>query len=372
MFAIPMKKIAKRIQDTRRRTHNMPEDMAKEEIEAEIERGWEETMGKAERYVQGAHILKLGGYFSTMSMGNWHTLCEAAGVELIPSRVVAVINPIHAFDMSMNGVTETNVEMLQQIANGIQDIADDEIIRFDTCASSAIKVAMTLGRDTGATPSATGWFRKDDTVLPELPDERILSQLMENPENSSPVWVRKWVEPVMMKGDARAGYQAAMMPGHELAEDEEMPEGAGDLFPCEWRVFVKNGKVTAIGNYYPQIARGETPEDEKIALEMADQAREAAERLIEQITELKAVPHHPRYEHRDGFDPDAIHFSLDFIEVEDEITPTGRRLVMIEGGPAHLRAPAWGAHPVSFGTAKEPEGVALSTTDIRPLSALDA
>ena len=373
MFAMPMKKLGERIRAVAARSHNMPEDMRKAAIQDEIDAGWNETMGKAETYVQGAHILEHGGYFSTLSLGNWHTLCEAADVEVVPARVVAVINPIHAFDIHMNGVSDSNIEMLQKISNGIQDIAEDEILRFDSCISSIIKVQMTLGRDSGAVPSVTGWFRTPDgTVLPELHDERIVPVLMEDPQNAAPVWARKWIPPVMMQGNARAGYQTAMQPEHQLAEGDDLPAGAGDLFPCEWRVFVKDGAVKAIGNYYPQIARGTDPEDEKAALAMAAEAREMAERLIAKIHELAAIPHHPRYELRDGFNPDGMHFSLDFLEVEDSTRPSGRRLVMLEGGPAHLRAPNWGAHPVSFGTAREPEGLALSSTDIRPLTVLDA
>lgn len=375
MFAMPMAKINAAIKSVAARTHNMPEDMRKAEIESVIEDGWNRVMAKAESYVQGDHIVQHGGYFSTVSMGNWHTLCQAAGVDLIPSRVVAVINPVEPFDVMMNGVNERNMGFLHQIANGIQDIADDEIIRFDSCASGDLKSELTLGRDTGSVTNWRGWRRTAaGHAMPDLPDERIVTQMMEDPQNGSPVWVRKWVEPIMMEGDATAGYRSAVLPGDPgaLGDDQELPQGAGTLFPAEWRVFVRSGEVVAVGNYYPQIARGATPEDEVIALAMVAEAKAAAERLIAKMVDVKAIPHHPKYEDRDGFDADGVHFSLDFLEVADESTATGRRLIMIEGGPAHLRAPNWGAHPVSFGTSEEPSGIALSVTDIRPRTALDA
>lgn len=373
MFAMPMKAISERVRRVSQRTHNMPEEMRKAEIEAELERNWKEAMSKAENYVQGAHILERGGHFSALSLGNWEVLCEAAGVELIPSRLAGVINPVMILDVAMNGIKDHWMAEMQKFLGGLQDIADDEILRFDTSAAGALKQAMTLGRADGAVPAWQGWHRNENgVVFPEFQDDRLIEQMMENPENHAPVWIRKWIEPVMMEGDARTGYQAAMMPEHRLEEGQELPEGAGNLFPCEWRVFVKNGEVVAVGNYYTQIARGTTPEDEEIALKMAGQARAAAETLIARIREANAIPHHPKYEMRDGFDPDGIHFSLDFIEARDDEAPMGRRLVMIEGGPAHLRNPNWGAHPVSFGVKKEPEGLALSITDIRPLSTIDA
>jgi hypothetical protein len=372
MFAMPMHKIAQRIKDRVARTHNMPEDMKNAEIEAELEAGWQEIMGKAEKYVQGRFVLENGGWFSTMSLGNWVTLCEAAGVEMIPTRFATTLNPVMVFDMTMNGFSEKWLPDLQKITGDIQSIQDDEILRFDTSAPTEVKSVMTLGRDSGAVPAWKGYSRNDAGVaFPILQDERLSNLVMENPENSSPVWIRKWVEPVMMKGDRDVGYQSAVMPADRMPEGQTLPEGAGDLFPCEWRVYVKNGKISAISNYYTSIARGETAEDEVIALEMARQCRMATEALLAKIDEVGAIPHHPMYEHRDDFDADAVHFSLDFIEARDDAAPMGRRLMMIEGGPAHLRNPNWGAHPTCFGVNLDPEGLALSINDIRPLSALD-
>lgn len=373
MLSMPLKKISERIAALSQRTHNQPEEMRRDAIEAELERGWQETMGKAERYVQGANILKAGGWFSTMSLGNWSTLCEAAGVEMVPSRLGAVVNPVMIYDIATTGKIERWMDDLQAFLGGFQDIAEDEIVRFDTSAPTEVKAVMTLGRDTGATPAWKGYSRNDaGIVFPNFRDKRLVDNLMANPENSSPVWIRKWVEPVMMKGCRDTGWQRAAMPEDRLAEGEHLPEGAGDLFPCEWRVYVEGGEIIAISNYYTAIDRGLTAEDESIALEMANQARQATNRLIELLREVGGVPHHPMYEHRDGFDPDGMHFTLDFMEARDDAAQMGRRLVMLEGGPAHLRNPNWGAHPCCFGPARKPVGLALSADDIRPLSALDS
>jgi hypothetical protein len=293
---------------------------------------------------------------------------------VIPSRLACVVDPVFLLDVSMNGLRDNRMDEMQSFLGGFQDIEDDEIVRFDSCASSELKSEITLGRATGTIPDNRGYTRKGEIVFPDFQNDRIIEQTMEDPQNQAPVWIRKWVEPVMMEGDATAGYRSAVPAGHpgELAEDEYLPEGAGTLFPCEWRVFVKNGEVSAVGNYYPQISRGDTPEDEEIALAMVTQARDAARRLIQEIKTANAIPHHPRYELRKGFDPDGIHFSLDFVEVSDDAAPMGRRLVMIEGGPAHLRGPIWGAHPVSFGTSVEPVGIALSLSDIRSRADLES
>jgi hypothetical protein len=373
MFSIPMKKTHERIAGLRQRIHNMPEDMQRAEIDAELEKNWNEVMGKAEKYVQGQNILANGGWFSTMSLGNWVTLCAEAGVEIVPSRLGAVINPLMIFDISMNGMTDRQMEAFSTFLQGFQDIAEDEIIRFDTSAPGEVKAIMALGRDSGASPAWKGYTRNETgIVFPKVTDERLVTNLMENPENASPVWIRKWIEPVMMQGCRDTGYQNAVIPEDRMAEGETLPEGTGDLFPCEWRVYVENGEIQAISNYYTAIDRGASEEDERTALAMAAEAKRATEALLTVIRETGAIPHHPRYEHRDGFDADGIHFSLDFLEARDDSAPMGRRLVMIEGGPAHLRNPNWGAHPTCFGVSTPPAGLALSVDDIRPLSALDA
>jgi len=372
MLSMPLHKIAARIRERVARTHNMPKEMARIEIEAEIERGWAETMGKAEKYVQGRFLVERGGWFSAMSLGNWITLCEEADVEMIPSRFAGMLNPVLVFDMTMNGFSEKWMDDLQHIAGAIQDIGEDEILRFDTSAPTEVKAIMTLGRDSGAAPAWRGYTRNAAGIaFPVLRDKRLADTLMSNPEDRSPLWIRKWVEPVMMSGDRNKGYQSAVMPEHRISEGQSLPEGTGNLFPCEWRVYVKNGEITAISNYYTSIARGTDAQDEQIALAMARQCRVQTRKLLDVIARTGAVPHHPMYEHRDGLDPDAIHFSLDFIEARDDSAPMGRRLMMIEGGPAHLRNPNWGAHPTCFGVAQEPEGLALSIDDIRALSALD-
>lgn len=367
MLSMPLAKIQQRIKDRLARSHNLPKEIQDAAIQEELDRGWEETMGKAENYRQGANILREGGHFSTMSLGNWLTLCEVAGVPMVPTRFAAAVNPVMVFALSQGHDPAPFMDDLQTFLPAFQDIGDNEIVRFDTSAPTEVKAVMTLGRDTGATPAWKGYTRNDNgIVFPQMHDERLVTLLMENPENSSPVWIREWVEPVMMTGDRNTGWQRAVMPADRMAEGQSLPEGAGNQFPCEWRVYVKNGEVVAISNYYTAIDRG-VGDDEPIALAMAQEAKTHADALLAVLKEHNAIPHHPMYEHRDDLDPDAVHFSLDFLEVADEAAPMGRRLVMLEGGPAHLRNPNWGAHPCCFGPSQDPKGLALSADDIRPL-----
>lgn len=92
-----------------------------------------------------------------------------------------------------------------------------------------------------------------------------------------------------------------------------------------------------------------------------------AQRMIDAVREAGAVAHHPQYEDhlRKGVDPDGGHFTIDFMEAEDASAPFGRRIVMVDAGVGHLRNPPFGAHPVSFGGDKDPEGVAFGLGDVR-------
>lgn len=380
MFALPVQALNDRLRALHRRLHNMPEDMARETLEAHLEETWQDAMGKAERYAEGPQILEAGGHFSTMSLGNWLTVAHAAGLPAVPTRLAGVVDPLMVFDIARNGVSEKWMAPMQELLGGVQDIRDDQIVRFDACATAALKGAMTEGRGTGdAGAPVRGWRRTEaGVVMIDLADDRLVHHLMENPANASPVWVRDWVSAAMRPGDPALGLTRAAPSAAQTLSDEEAPAGERALYPCEWRVFVQDGRVIAVGNYYPQIHRGMTadgapdPDDAARARRMAGQARDATDRVLAVLRDHGAIPHHPKYEMRDGFDPDGMHFSLDFIEVADDDAPDGRRLMLLEGGPAHLRAPNWGAHPVSFGLTQAPRGYAPGLDDVQPLTVLDA
>jgi len=370
MLPMSLKPIEDRIRALVARTHNLTKEMREAALKEEIEKGWRDSMGKAERYVRGVYILERGGHFNTLSLGNWVTVAEAAGIETIPTRLACVVDPVMLMQVAMHGVSDTSLDGMSKFIGSLQSMREDEILRFDPCAAGEFKQIFAFGRADNGLPPFTGIARTEHGIFPVLEDQRLLDQFIGNPENEMPVWLRRWVAPVMMEGDARVGHMVANLPEHRPGPDDEMPRGTGNLYPCEWRVFVLHGEIAAIGNYYPQISRGHTEEDLAVALRMAAEARAATSRIISLIRDCGAIPHHPRYEMREGFDPDAIHFSIDFIEAEDADAPDGRRLVLLEGGPAHLRHPHWGANPVSFGTEAAPAGLALGPGNIRPLESL--
>ncbi|MFG6080311.1 hypothetical protein ACEUZ9_000861 [Paracoccus litorisediminis] len=407
MFSLPQTLVNRSIRALRDRLGNLPEAEFRTEFERGMEAGWQDLMGKAERYVQGQHILEKGGHFSSASCGNWFLIADAAGVERIPGRVVAVISPVMmlAADAALGSGDDVKIEdflknygdQFNAFVNAIQGLGENEMIRYDTAADGRLKAEIALGRSDGTIPEFRGYrLAGHGFKLPEF-DERILRTLLENPEDSSPVWAREWLTPRMRTGDrsnafsyslnvadvARASdplngdaAEAAIRVEESRAEFGDLASN-GNLFPCEWRVFVKGGEVVGVGNYYTQVSRARDSRDEIDAAAAALEVKALAESMIEVIRERGAIPHHPQYENParrnfgKGFDPDGLHFSVDFMEVEDLRVPFGRRLVLVDAGVAHLRAPAFGVHPVSFGAERDPEGVAFGLGDVRSFEVVE-
>lgn len=397
MFSLPSLAVTRKILQLRNRFGNLPEDEMREAMEEGMETQWDALMSKAESYVQGEEVLEKGGHFSAASCGNWFLIADAAGVERVPGRVVSVISSTLVMSAYMNLMNakdeaqraaffEAHGDEFGRFFNDLQVVEEDEVLRFDTGADGRLKHELAFGRENGLIPEFKGYQRRDGVVVPDF-DERIVDHAMANPENQSPVWARKWVELAMLEGDREQGFiytlnksdmERAMDPmsdeqnSGDIGVDEEQVSYAGapetgNKFPREWRVFVKNGEIRAIGNYYTQIARARTAEDEQDAAQAVVDVHEAASRMLAIIKEKVAIPHHPQYEDptRKDFDPDAIHFTIDFAEVVDPEHPLGRRVVLMDAGVGHLRNPPFGANPVSFGSRQEPEGVAFAFGDVR-------
>lgn len=379
MFSLDHSLVRRRMRDLLARLGNLPAEQRDERIREHLESDWGEMAGKAERYVQGEDVLTKGGHFSAMSCGNWFLVADAAGVERVPARAISVVNPVMLLAMasdliggdeaSVNRFFAAHGDEFARFVNDLQGIGPNEILRYDAAASAALKAEMAIGRADGLIPAYRGYRKRGAAVFPDI-DERVLNATLSAAENSVSVWAREWVKPRMMEGDRDSAiiYERAGPDGQGVearAVSLGVVESAGRLFPREWRAFVKNGQVAAVGNYYTQIRRAATEEDEADAACAAMEVRLAAEAVIQTLRDSGAVPHHPQYEMRDGLDPDAVHFTLDFMEVPDESADFGRRLVLVDAGVAHLRAPAFGAHPVSFGHEREPEGVAFGFGDVR-------
>jgi len=344
------------VADLRKRFHNMPEKMKKEALrealEARLGKAFDEATAKSHAYVAGENLLRprdTPGHFNTMSLGNWMTLCRRAGVQAVPARLAGVLNPLAAFSLSTGSgdrLGEEDRRALAGISAALAQADPSDVLRWDAGMGEQIKV---FGQASLApVGEARGWTEIDAAAgeargrvrLPVFTGERLANMFLAwpdpNPHNGMPCWIRTWT-------DARR-------------IDAVAPDGEAILTPVEWRVYVRDGSPVAVSSFYPSLADGLSDLD-RAEISMA---LDAARAVIGLMEDLRITPHHPRYERRRDLDPDAVHFSLDFLSLAHS-SESAPAIAMLEGGPAHLRHPHFGAHPCCFGTGQdgiEPRGVA--------------
>lgn len=327
----------------KQRFHNMPDDMRREAMEQAME----ETVGKAfdaatakcHHYAAGANLLEPRdrlAHFNTLSLGNWMELCHSAGIACVPARLAGVMRPTAAFGLSMGDVdtmTEADRAALSDISAALAGAGPNDVLRWDAGMGERIKV---FGQASLAPiGEARGWAEtQEGHRLPVFGSERLSNMFLAwpdpNPHNGMPCWIRPWT-------DARRIPAIA-------------PDGEDILTPVEWRVYVRDGEPVAVSSFYPSLADAPGDRDlEEMAL-----ALDATRNLLGLMKEARLAPHHPRYELRDDLDPDAVHFTVDFLALPGEQAS----ILMLEAGPAHLRNPNFGASPCCFGPSIPPRGIA--------------
>ena len=284
--------------------------------------------------------------FCPISLTDWLRLAERAGVPHVPGVEVAVFE---RDDLRHHEYVGPHQKRLDAVYRQIADAAKPgTMMRWDCCASSNLKAAMSKGAKLEAI---------DDAVRNGLPlDARLLDILNDWPRLHVPVVRRPWLTNIARHN----GY------------------------PVEYRAFVRNGRVRAISAYYVQ-----TPlrrDDDELR-----QIRLLASALADAMEPPYEWPIHARAEHAaaviaekmklaigpktgrtddDRLDPNRPNCTMDFAVTTDQDAATSttredhdtRRVLFLEGGPP----PEMGAHPCCFSNPPL-EGVKLAADDEPPL-----
>ena len=332
-----------RFLDLARRLHNRPTA----ERDAELGRYLEESFDSAVRpsvdYLRGGELVEdyearrtsgMVARFDALSLGNWLTIAEAAGLPHVPASFLGEPGIVELLSLAAGRMKLDESKGLAEARERLEEIGAASpgmrsILRADMAAPAALKASIGSSQEAAAAlpdecgPDARG-PSAEEQLIALAADPRVLDQLLSVPHERVPLWLRPWVEP-----RRRAG-------------------GDGGAWPCEWRVFVSGGRIVAVSNYYPQAPAEET-EWEAICGRVV----EASHRLLAALGVLALVPHHPRMIGRPDVAEGQVYCSFDFLEDE-----TGE-LLLLEAGPGHFRDPPWGAHPCCFGTERRPQGVAL-------------
>lgn len=248
--------------------------------------------------------------FPAESLSAWIELAKEADIEYIPAQAVCNLPIISIFHQDEESAEQWNV-----IHQAIKDLKPDEMMRMDFGSGMLLKHVM-MDLQSSLNTEFPNWRACID---PE--DIRIYDLASQYASESVPVLIRPWIEARM----------------HEAA-------------PVEYRVFVRNGQIEGIANYYYQR---DLPDDARTEEEVIQIIRSATQLL--ETTREKALPYRQEHDrHPDCFEADAIHCTMDFLVDRDG------KVLFLEAGPAF----GAGAHPCAFaGHSKiKPVGVALSAS----------
>ena len=332
--------------------------------------------------------LESGGDFDVCDLRIWLALAERAGVPFIEAKEILSLtdNELDAilpkmklgnvlggkFDHAMQRASEHLLksganETLSQIdgpeifnktpdakkiaafreamESVLFDIPSSWMVRTHLGGSSLLKSLVGTGlmekgddvaRIAEGVSIGAGWFQAGNHRLIDFADRRFLEMAAGGHKPVTHYLARPWHTP------------GRFHQGEDLHRANSPLAGPGK-WPAEWRVFIRNGTVTGVANYYGWTGEGPTPENCWNAIEAAALGQKIAdcatslglvgrfmrtEALRARVADTPAVA-----QAFAAFDPDGLHCTLDFLEGEDG-------LILLEGGPGHL--PGGGAHPCAF------------------------
>lgn len=319
------------------------------------------------------------GTFDSCDLRHWIVLAEMAGVPVIPAREIlaldgdemaALTGPVQIPDQVMDRIRKglrmafpapsghaeepasaREVERIRQRAvEKTLDAGDlippGHVVRTAICGPNTMKALAGTGtlrdQDTAAAFDGVtvgcGWVREGNRTRIDVTDERFVALQARGHEDTFRFLIRPWFE----AGRRNEGIDPHFGTGPNAAQS----------WPAEWRVYVRNGEVVAVGNYYAWA--GSVDSD---AARGALKAKRAAEKILDVMRERGVEPvttdlfisHWHKgsgevseileYQNRE-FPLEDLHFTLDFIEGVDG------EAVLLEGGPPHL--PTGLAHPTAF------------------------
>ena len=324
--------------------------------------------------------------FDACDLRVWLKLADMAGVSSVPAKVVAELSepelevllgqfqiPAHIRDnitkplveglqdasedalSEMSGFIEeffpettpavNAAEVFARVESALDEIPASWMVRTQYCGSNNLKALVGTGLMEKADDTAMvapqveiggGWVRKGNRRIIDFSDPRFLELGIGGHKPGTTYLARPWIKP------------ARCHEGEDLHRANSPFAGPG-RWPSEWRVFVKNGQVTGVANYYGWTGQGATPENAWHAIEAAAMAQQIADKGTELGLSGRYMPHvaiwNSTYDHpqvkafKTEWPEGGLHCTLDFYEGEDG-------MVLLEGGPGHM--PNGGAHPCAF------------------------
>jgi hypothetical protein len=360
-----------------------------------------ETMAWADALANSwtqAEAIDRGGAFDGCDLRVYLALAERAGVPFVPARTILTLDedelsvlsgqvPVPGFVASAlaRGLTRVfgaadadapapvaldREALVAKLFDAMDDVPSNWMVRSHIAGPSTLKALagsglIDHGDDVvGASQGfavGPGWVQQGNRRMVDAANARYVELFPQGHGTTIAYLARPWVA---------AGRRAEGPDPHRHGT----PFAGKGSWPCEWRVFVENGRVTGVASYYAWTGAA-SPLNARKALEAAT----LAQKMVDAGVALKLSPASMDIElakrakeggatlpapHQDTLDRFGTGFSctLDFLEGADG-------MVFLEGGPAHM--PIGGGHPCAFagvgrsgpGTMCRTEGVALRLMD---------
>lgn len=261
--------------------------------------------------------------FNCLSLPAWLEIAKRANIAYIPARPLAEMD-VDAFIQASDDQESEEGRLYHEFHKQIvRDLKDGEMIRMEQVAPIEIKSELSAGRDMNS-----GLFdTPDGNRLLDLHEDRYYMTLKDLGADKLRAFARPIIQPMMFP-----------------ATDSSIDDG---LWPVEFRVFIQNGEITGVSNYYPQIELDNYHFNKAVRSII-----KASQAMIDTMNQLKLAignhahcadrvatdntPQRPDWMTSDWGDQD---FTLDFMLLEKNFD-----VIFLEGGPAGLKA----AHPCCF------------------------
>ncbi|MCE6958077.1 hypothetical protein LAZ40_03275 [Cereibacter sphaeroides] len=328
-----------------------------------------------------------GDRFDVCDLRIWLKLAEEAGVPFVPGKVIlsigeddlsALLRPVAVPDVPLNrardhlakafrsdaelealldgpphmaaleageDVEQRLHELHEAMSSRLDEIPASWMVRTHVGGASNLKALvgtglMLKGDDVAeiapGVKLGAGWAQVGNRRMIDFADHRFVSLGAQGHKPVTHYIARPWETP------------ARFHEGEDLHRANSPLAGPG-RWPAEWRVFVRNGSVTGVANYYGWTGEGATPENAWNALEAAGLGQRIADHAVgrgvvgvfmdQHFLRQRAETDPQAAAALEGWDAEGFHATIDFIETQDG-------LKLLEGGPAH--APGGGGHPCAF------------------------
>lgn len=248
--------------------------------------------------------------FSPLSLTDWLCKADLCGINHVPATTITHFETADCINADIHGPHQKRLKKAWREIRA--NVRPNHMMRWDCCASMWLKSEINSGN--------FQWCKEFGYVHHPLADGRLLDILYGDwGRVLVPVLQRPWVTPMII-----------------------------DNYPVEYRVFVQEGVITGISNYYPQRPLPYRMDDLKAVildtLKLIDSLIEGWGDMNpdELLADLSAGKNAKRRDHRS--------FTVDYM-----VLPGGM-VVLLEGGPAHRKN--GGAHPCCFEPGNV-EGIAL-------------